>query len=117
MLETAKGGRKSAADMPTMHCVVQAAMNTHLSQSIDAGALAGQHGISPDMPSMAVDIDASSANAELDVSGVVPAMAGRDSGANTRPAIIKIASNRRMVIWQFTGPKSHRCRENGRHPT
>jgi hypothetical protein len=107
MLDSAKGGRNSAADMPTMHCVVQAAMNTHLSQSIDAGALAGQQGISPALSAM-VDAGISSAIADMAASSVVPAMAGRDSGANTRPAIITIASSRRMVIWQFTAPKSHR---------
>jgi hypothetical protein len=35
-------------------------------------------------------------------------MTGRDSGANTSPAIMKIASSRRMVIWRFTSTKSHR---------
>jgi hypothetical protein len=29
-------------------------------------------------------------------------MTGRDSGANTKPAITAIASSRRMVIWRFT---------------
>jgi hypothetical protein len=35
-------------------------------------------------------------------------MTGEDSGANTSPAIMTIASRRRMVIWRFTPPKSHR---------
>jgi hypothetical protein len=34
-------------------------------------------------------------------------MTGRDSGANTSPAIMRIASRRRMVIWRFTHAKSH----------
>jgi hypothetical protein len=38
----------------------------------------------------------------------VPAMTGRDSGANVNPAITRIASSRRMVIWRFTSTKSHR---------
>jgi hypothetical protein len=35
-------------------------------------------------------------------------MTGRDNGANTSPAIMKIASSRRMVLCRFTSPKSHR---------
>jgi hypothetical protein len=47
-------------------------------------------------------MDISSAIAGIDASEAVPAMAGRDNGANTNPAIMKIASSRRMVIWRFT---------------
>jgi hypothetical protein len=84
--------------------VAQAAMKTHLSQSIGAGALVGQHGMS-----LAIwSADISSAIAAIDASDAVPAMTGRDSGANTSPAIMKIASSRRMVIWRFTSTKSHR---------
>jgi hypothetical protein len=92
------------ADGPTKHMVMQAAMNTHLSQSIGAGALAGQHGISPAI----ADMDISSAIAGIDTSGAAPAMTGRDNGAKTNPAIIRIASSRRMAIWRFTPSKSHR---------
>lgn len=74
---------------------MQAAMNTHLSQSIGAGALAGQHGMSPAISSDVADIDISSV---IDASGVVPAMAGPAGGANTSPTITEIASSRRMVI-------------------
>ena len=43
-------------------------------------------------------IDISSAMAGMDASAVIPAMTGRDSGANTSPAITAIASSRRMMI-------------------
>ena len=84
---------------------MQAAINTHLSQSVGAGAFEGQQGMSPAMSSGIADIDISSAIA---ASGVVPAITGRASGANTSPAITEIASSRRMVIWRFTSAKSHR---------
>jgi hypothetical protein len=38
----------------------------------------------------------------------VSAMTGRDSGANTSPAIMRVARIRRMVIWRFTPRESHR---------
>jgi hypothetical protein len=75
-------------------------MKTHLSQSIGAGASAGQHGI--DMPSMAIAVDASPATPAIDASAAGPAMAGRDSGASTNAAITAIANSRRMVIWRCT---------------
>ena len=84
-------------------------MKTHLSQSIGAGALVGQHGMSLAISSAMADVDMSPAIADIDASEAVPAMTGRDSGANTSPAIMKIASSRRMVIWRFTSAKSHRC--------
>jgi hypothetical protein len=74
---------------------MQAAMKTHLSQSTGAGAFAGQQGMSPAISSDIADIDISSAIA---ASGVMPAITGRDSGANISPAIKQIASSRRMVI-------------------
>ncbi len=94
-------------------------MNTHLSQPIGIGAFDGQHGmslaISPVMAGadiFAPDISpaiASSAIADIDasaigvlVSDIAPAILGRDSGASTSPAIIKITSSRRMVIWRVT---------------
>src|SRR6202035_4262418 len=43
--ETADNGWKIATGIPAKHFVTQAAMNTHLSQSI--GAFVGQHGMSP----------------------------------------------------------------------
>jgi len=87
---------------------MQAAMNTHLSQSTAAGALVGQQGISLAIGPAVADNDMSSAVADAAASGAVPAITGRDRGANTSPAIRKIASRLRMVIWRFTVPKSHR---------
>jgi hypothetical protein len=55
-----------------------------------------------DLSSAVADMDISSAIAGIDTSGAAPAMTGRDSGANTKPAITAIASSRRMVIWRFT---------------
>ena len=107
MPESANGGRNRAADIPATHWLMHEAMNTHLSQSEGVGAWVGQHGMSPAL-SVMVDAGMSSAIADMAASGIVPAITGRDSGANTRPAIIMIASSRRMVIWQFTAPKSHR---------
>jgi hypothetical protein len=78
---------------------MQAAINTHLSQSIGAGTLAGQHGMSPAISSAAAAVDMTSAIADIDASGVAPAaITGRDNGANMSPAIREIASSRRMVI-------------------
>jgi hypothetical protein len=61
-----------------------------------------------DISSAIADIDVSSAIAAIAESEVVPAMTGRDSGPITNPAIVRIASRRRMVIWRFTSAKSHR---------
>lgn len=88
-----------AADRPEKHTVMQAAMTTHLSQSIGAGALVGQHAMPLAISSVVADMDMSSAIAGIDASEVVPAMTDRDSGANANPAITRIASSRRMVIW------------------
>ncbi len=97
---------------------MQAAMKTHLSQSIGAGDFEGQHGMSFAISSALADMDISSAIADMDISSAIagidaseaaPAMTGRDSGANISPAIIRIASSRRMVIWRFTPSKSHKC--------
>jgi hypothetical protein len=85
------------ADKPVKHLALHAAMNTHLSQSIGTGAFGGQHGMSFAISSAVAAIDISSAIATSDV---VPAMTGRDNGAKTKPAIMKIANSRRMVICQ-----------------
>ena len=84
---------------------MQLVISTHLSQSTGIGALVGQHGISLAISSAA---DMSSATAAIDESEAVPAMTGRGNGPSTSPAIMKIASSPRMVIWRFTPPKSHR---------
>ena len=88
-------------------------MKMHLSHSSGDGALDGQHGISLAGMSLAAvftaaAIDISSVIAGIDTSDVIPAITGRDNGANASPAIMKIASRRRMVSWRFTPAKSHR---------
>jgi len=77
-------------------------MNTHLSQPMGIGTFDGQHGMSFVISSAVADIDMSSPLAAIDASKDGPAMTGRDNGGNTSPAIMKIASSRRMVIWRFT---------------
>ena len=77
-------------------------MKTHFSQPGGAGALLGQHGMSFAISSAIADMDMSSAIAGIDSSEAIPAMVGRANGANSNPAIMKIASSRRMVIWRFT---------------
>ena len=99
--ETAKSGRNIAAG-PTKNWLMQAAMSTHLSQSIGAGALEGQHGMSPAISSDVADIDISSAIADIGASEGVTVMTDRDNGANTSPTIKETASRRDMVVWQFT---------------
>jgi hypothetical protein len=81
--------------MPAKHTDPQAAMKTHLSQS--TGAFDGQHGISSAISSVVTDADISSAIACIEACGDAFAMTGRETGANARPAIIKIASSRRMA--------------------
>src|ERR1700704_5432277 len=106
--DVANGRRNVAADGPAKHMFMQAAMNTHLSQSTAAGALLGQQGISLAIGPAVADNDMSSAVADAAASGVVPAITGRENGANISPAIRKIATSLRMVISRFTTPKSHR---------
>jgi hypothetical protein len=107
-LEAAKDGRNTTVERPAKHFAMQAAMSTHLSQSIGAEVLAGQHGMSLAISPAAADMDMSSDIADIDPSDVVSTNTDRDSGANASPAITKIASSRRMVIWRFTRAKSHR---------
>jgi hypothetical protein len=87
---------------------VQAAMKTHLSQPTGAGAFDGQHGMSVAISSLAAEDDISSAIACIDTSEEVSAMTGRETGANTRPAITRIASSRRMAKLRFTRQNSHK---------
>jgi hypothetical protein len=87
--------------MPAKHLDMQAAMNTHLSQSIGTGAFDGQHGISLAISSTVADVDISSAIADIDASAAVPAMTGRDNGASTSPAITEIASRWLMSRRRF----------------
>lgn len=105
------------AEMPAKQTDPQAAMKTHLSQSIGVGAFDGQHGISPAISSiMSADISddvmsggaISSAIACMGPCESVAAITGRETGANARPAIIKTASNRRMAKIGFTVLESHK---------
>jgi hypothetical protein len=93
--------------MPVKHLDAQAAMKMHLSQSVGAGALEGQHGMSPAMASV-MDVGAIWSGACIDRSEEVDAITGRDSGAIARPAIIKIASSLRMAEAIFTNLISHK---------
>lgn len=103
------------ADMPAKYADPQAAMKTHLSQSIGDAAFDGQHGISLAISSIvSADIsedaisDGVISSAIACPEGRLAAIAGRETGANARPAIIRIASNRRMAKCGFTDSNSHR---------
>ena len=102
--------------MPVKHLDMQAAMYTHLSQSIGAGAFDGQHGMSLAISSVMADGDISSAIACIDTSADVSAMTGWETGANARPAITRIASSRRMVKFRFTGLDSRKLVAIARQP-
>jgi len=91
--------------MPVKYLDMQAAIPTHLSQSIGAGAFDGQHGMSFAISSIVSDEDISSAIACIEACGDASAMTGRETGANTRPAIVRIASSRRMAKLRFTDLK------------
>ena len=97
--------------MPVKHMDAQAAMYTHLSQS--TGTFDGQHGTSFAISS---DADASCTIACIDMSEDVSAMTGRETGANIRPAITRIASNRRMAKLRFTALSSHKLAAMKRLP-
>jgi len=88
----------AAVDMPTKPKEVQAAMKTHLSQSTGAGAFDGQQGMS-----FAISTGSDMSGIVcIDISGNISAMTGRETGANARPAIKRIASSRRMAKLRFT---------------
>lgn len=100
----------TSIDIPVKHMDVQAAMKTHLSQPIGAGALDGQQGMSLAISSVMSEADMSPATACIlsciDISEDVPAMTGRETGANARPAITGITSSLRMTELRFTKPSS-----------
>jgi len=77
-------------------------MRRHFSQSIGAGAFDGQHGMSFAISPIVADAAISSDMASITPAASESATTGRDNGANARPAIIKIATSRRMVIWRVT---------------
>lgn len=86
----------------------QTAISGHWSQSTGADG-SGQHGMSGDIDAMPVDamtIDDESTDA-MSIDAVMPAFAGKASGAITSPTIRKIASSRRGWIERFTQPISH----------
>jgi hypothetical protein len=112
--EATGNGWAMVAAMPAKDIDVQAAMKTHLSQSNGAGAFDGQHGISPAISSITADGDISCAIGCIESCGEVSAITGRETGAKARPAIIKTASNRRMVKRRCTGPEiSILCYDSG----
>ena len=81
-------------------------MKTHLSQPTGAGAFDGQHGMSSAISSVATEADMSG-TARIDTSEDISAITGRETGANARPAIKRIASSRRMAKLRFTDLNSH----------
>ena len=86
--------------MPAKHIDMQAAMKTHLSQSTGTGAFDGQHGMSLPAISSADHFGRRHLIRHRLHRGAcedVAAITGRETGASARPAIIKIASNRRMA--------------------
>jgi hypothetical protein len=122
--DTTGYGCEIPADMPAKHTEPQAAMKTHLSQSTGTGAFDGQHGMSLAISSIiSADISDEVTSGEVIscevirgdvissvIAGMGPcedvaAITGRETGANARPAIIRIASNRRMAKLRFTGVK------------
>src|ERR1700704_3947003 len=86
----------------------------HLSQPIGAGAFEGQHGMSLAISSVVFAADISSVMACIDTSEDISAMTGWETEANTRPAISRIASSRRMVKLRLTEPDSHKIAANER---
>jgi hypothetical protein len=76
---------------------MQIAISGHWSQSIGAD-LSGQQGMSADISTVAI-------GAALAV--FLAAFAGAENGANTSPAIKKIASSRPMWVEMFTLMFSH----------
>jgi hypothetical protein len=111
-----RNGCGTVADMPVKHFDMQAAMKTHLSQSTGAGAFDGQHGISSAIPSIEAAADTSSAIACIEAWEDVSAITGRETGAKARPAIIQIASSRRMAKLSFTTLISHKAEARKSHP-
>lgn len=128
--DTTGNGCEMPAEMPAKHTDPQAAMKTHLSQSTGTGAFDGQHGMSSAISAiMSADISAevisgeviggdviSSAIAGMGPCGDGAAITGRETGANARPAIIRIASKRRMARVRFTVANSHRLVAMERSP-
>jgi hypothetical protein len=106
-------GCEMLADKAGKPADMQAAMKTHLSQPAGIGAFDGQHGISLAIPSIASEAAisdelTSSAIAGWELCNGISAITGRESGASARPAIMRIASSRRMAKRGFTSRNSHK---------
>lgn len=123
--DTIGNGCEMVAGMAGKPTDPQAVMKTHLSQSTGIGAFDGQHGmslaisavVSADIPDEDIfDGVISSAIACIGPCEDVAAITGRETGANARPAIIRIASNQRMAKLRFTTPDSHRLAAMKRLP-
>ena len=84
----------TAADAAVAACALLGVIEP---QSTGIGAFDGQHGISSAISSIAADGDISFVIAFIEACEGASAMTGRETGANARPAIIKIASSRRMA--------------------
>jgi hypothetical protein len=113
--EATRNGWKTLVDMPVKHLDMQAVMKTHLSQSTGTGAFDGQHGMSFAISPVIADGDISSAIAGIDAWEGASAITGRETGANASPAIIKIASSRRMMKLRFISLRSHKLAAKRRH--
>ena len=94
--------------MPVKHLDMQPAMKTHLSQSTGASAFDGQHGMPLAISSVIAEADIASVIACIEASEDTFAMTGWEIGANTRPAITRVASSRRIAKLYFTGLGSHK---------
>ena len=92
-------------------------MQKQLSQLRGAGAFDGQHGMSPAISSVGTVDDISSAIACIEASEDIPAMTGRETGANTRPAITEIANSRRMVKLRFKDQNTQKLATMASSPT
>jgi len=112
--EAVGNGCKTIDDMPVKHLDTQAVMYTHLSQPTGGGAFDGQHGMSLTISSIVTDGDISSDIACTEASEDISAMTGRETGANARPAITRVASSRRMAKLRFINPESHKMAANER---
>jgi hypothetical protein len=88
-------------------------MQKHLSQLTGAGAFSGQHGISS---AISFDVAEDSANVCMDMPEDVPAVTGRETGANARPVAIRIASSRRMLKLRFKDQNSQKLATTASSP-
>src|SRR5438045_3217770 len=100
--------------MPVKHFDAHAAMYTHSSQPTGAGAVEGQHGISSAISLVIAAGDVSCAITAVELSTPMCAITGCETGVNASPAIITIATSRRMANLHCTRLSSHRLAAKGR---